>query len=166
MLPALYTLANEYVEAADALQNLDLDSQTISDTLEGLSGDLETKCSNVAFVIRNMESLAEQIKQAEQQMAARRKAIENRAGHVREYLKFNMERTGISKIDSPYFRISLRQNPVSVVVDNEGSIPCEFFRYPEAPPPSVDKKAIKAAIEAGEEVNGAHLERGTSLIIK
>jgi len=85
---------------------------------------------------------------------------------VREYLKFNMERTGISKIDSPYFRISLRQNPVSVVVDNEGSIPCEFFRYPEAPPPSVDKKAIKAAIEAGEEVNGAHLERGTSLIIK
>lgn len=166
MLPALYELASEFIEASNALQNLDLDDETIRDTLEGLQYPVEQKCSNVAFVIRNMESLAEQIKQAEQQMAARRKAIENRAANVRKYLLQNMERCGISKIESPYFKISIKNNPASVVVDDAGAIPCEFYRYPEAPPPAPDKKLIKETIESGVDVPGVHLERGTSLVIK
>ena len=166
MLPALYTLADEYIGAANALQNLDLDDQTIADTLESLAGEIEVKSTNVSFVIRNMESLAEQIKQAEQQMASQGKAIENRAENVRKYLLINMERCGISKIESPYFKISVKQNPASVVIDNEGQIPCEFYRYPEAPPPAPDKKAIKSAIESGIDVPGAHLERIIRVEIK
>lgn len=166
MLPALYELASEYKEVSDKLHDMQLDEITIADTLESIGGDLETKCSNVAFVIRNMESLAEQIKQAEEQMATRRKAIDNRAANVKQYLLQNMERCGISKIESPYFKISIRNNPASVVVDDAGAIPCEFYRYPEAPPPSPDKKLIKTAIESGVDVPGVHLERGTSLSIK
>lgn len=166
MLPALYELASEYVEAANKLQNLELDEETIRDTLEGLQFPIEQKATNVAFVIRNMESLAEQIKQAEQQMVARRKAIEKRAENVREYLLRNMERCGISKIESPYFKISIRQNPGSVVIDDAGQIPCELYRYPEAPPPEPDKKAIKAMIESGQEVSGAHIEKTTRVEIK
>lgn len=166
MLPALYKLADEYCEAENKLQNLELDDQTISDTLEGMSGEIETKASNVAFVIRNMESLAEQIKQAEQQMASRRKALENRADNVRQYLLTNMERCGISKIESPWFKISVKQNPEKVVIYDAGAIPCELYRYPEAPPPEPDKKAIKAAIESGNDVPGVHLERTKRLEIK
>lgn len=166
MLPALYELTSEYLEASNALQNLDLDDETIRDTLEGLQFPVEQKCQNVAFIIRNMEVLADQIKQAEQQMAARRKAIENRAANVREYLLRNMERCEISKIESPYFKISIRNNPASVVVDDAGQIPCEFYRYPEAPPPTPDKKLIKEAIESGIDVAGVHLERTKSIQIK
>lgn len=166
MLPALYELVSEYKDASEKLQDMQLDEQTIADTLESIGGDLETKCNNVAFVIRNMESLAEQIKQAEDQMAARRKAIENRAANVREYLLRNMVLCGISKIESPWFKISIRSNPVSVVIDDAGKIPCEFYRYPEAPPPSPDKKLIKAAIESGRDVPGVHLEKTHSLSIK
>lgn len=166
MLPTLYELAYEFIEASNTLQNLDLDEDTIRDTLEGLQYPVEQKAQNVAFVIRNMESLAEQIKQAEEQMATRRKAIENRAANVKQYLLQNMERCGISKIESPYFKISIRNNPASVVVDDAGAIPSEFYRYPEAPPPSPDKKLIKQVIESGVDVPGVHLERGTSLSIK
>lgn len=166
MLPALYELVSEYKEVSDKLHDMQLDEQTIADTLEGIGGDIETKCSNVAFVIRNLESLAEQIKQAEQQMASRRKAIENRAANVREYLLRNMERCEISKIESPYFRISIRNNASSVVIDDAGLIPCEFYRYPDAPPPAPDKKLIKDAIESGVAIQGCHLERTKSLSIK
>lgn len=166
MLPALYTLADEYIEAANALQNLELDDQTIADTMESLAGEIEVKATNIAFVIRNMESLAGQIKQAEQQMAVRRNAIENRAENIRKYLLMNMERCGISKIESPYFKISLKQNPASVFIDNPEMIPCEFYMYPEAPPPAPDKKAIRKAIESGIDVPGAHLERITRVEIK
>ena len=165
-LPALYQLAAEYRQAQSDLIDLDLDEQTIADTLEGLSGTLEAKATNVGFMIRNLEGLAFQIKDAEVAMAARRKAIENRAEAIRAYLLNNMVACNISKIESPYFALTVRKNPAKVVIDDAGAIPCDLYRYPEAPPPEPDKKAIKAAIESGVSVAGAHLEQGVSLQIK
>ena len=122
-LPALYTIADQYLQDVANLQDLELDPQTVADTLEGLQGDLETKATNVAMFVRNLESLVDQIKQAEATTATRRKAIEQRAEHVREYLLSKMQRTGISKIESPWFKIAIRNNPPSVVVDHPSRIP-------------------------------------------
>lgn len=163
---ALYQLADEYAVAVQRLSDLELDDQTIADTLEGLQGALEIKATNVAMFARNLEAAAEQIRQAESAMAARRKAIENRAGRIREYLMVNMEKAGISKIECPYFRIAVRENPPAVVIDMQGEIPQEFMKQPEPPPPSPDKKAIAEAIKAGRSVPGAHLERGKRIEIK
>ena len=163
---ALYVLADEYLQAAQQLADLELDPQTVADTLEGLSGDLEVKATNVAMFARNLEASAEAIKGAEAQMAARRKSIENRAASIRDYLKAQMERTGISEIASPYFKLAIRKNPPAVVIDAASQIPAEFMRQPETPPPAPDKKAIGAAIKAGREVAGAHTEASTRLEIK
>lgn len=162
----LYTIADSYLQDVAKLQDLDLDPQTIADTLEGMAGDLEVKATNVAMFIRNLESLCDQIKQAEAAMAARRKAIETRAESIREYLLTNMVRTGITKIESPYFKIALRNNPPSVVVDDPTAIPAKYMRQAEAPPPAPDKKEIKAAIEFGENVPGARLVTKQSVTIK
>lgn len=163
---ALYQLADEYAVAVQKLSDLDLDDQTITDTLEGLAGALELKATNVAMFARNLEATAESIKQAESQMAARRKAIENRANSIREYLKVNMEKAGISKIECPHFKLAIRENPPAVVIDMPGEIPEAFMRQPEPPPPAPDKKAIGEALKAGQVVPGAHLERGKRLEIK
>ena len=163
---ALYVIADEYLADLHKLHELDLDPQTVADTLEGLSGALEVKATNVAMFARNLEASAEAIKGAEAQMAARRKAIENRAAGVREYLKAQMERTGISEIASPHFKLAIRKNPAAVVIDAASQIPAEFMRQPEPPPPAPDKKAIAAAIKAGKEVPGAHTEQSTRLEIK
>lgn len=162
---ALYQLAGEYREAADRLHDLDLDEQTIADTLEGLAGALEAKATNVAFVVRNLEALAEQIKVAEGEMTKRRKAIENRAERIRSYLQMNMERCGISKIESPYFVLSIRSNPESVDVIDEAAIPADYLReIPARYEP--DQKLIKQSIKDGFEVPGCALKRTQSLQIK
>lgn len=167
MTTSLYSLASEYQSAAERLADLELDEQTIADTLEGLSGELEVKATNVAMFVRNLESSAEAIKAAEGEMAKRRKSIESRADRIRQYLKDNMDRTGISKIESPYLSLVIKKNPPSVVIDAESQIPAEFFKAPPPPPPpSVDKKAIADAIKAGKEVPGAHMQAGTRLEIK
>ena len=154
----LYELAGEYRQAAIALSDMDLDETTIKDTLEGLSGDLEKKATNVAFFVRNLEATADQIKLAEKQMADRRKAMETRAERIREYLKTNMEIAGISEISCPHFKLAIRKNPPSVVIDAESQIPADYFSQPETPPPQVDKKLIAKAIKDGFEVPGAHLD--------
>ena len=166
-LPALYTVADRYLQDLEKLSDLDLPEEVVRDTIEGLQGDMQEKCTNVAAFIRNTESLADQIKQAEQAMAARRKALESRADRIRQYLLENMQRTGITKIDSPWFKIALANNPPSVVVDDEDTLK---FAYPEfvkvVTTESLDKAAINEAIKAGQIVEGAHLVQAERVTIK
>lgn len=163
---ALYQLSDLYLADLQRLAELDLDEQTVTDTLEGLSGELEVKATNVAMFARNLEASAEAIKGAEAQMAARRKAIENRAGRLRQYLKDNMERTGILKIEGPHFALSIKKNPPAVHVEAQELVPAEFFNQAPPPPPALDKKRVGEALKAGKDVPGCRLDQGTRLEIK
>lgn len=165
-MTSLYVLANDYRDAALQMADMDLPANVIADTLEGLAGELEVKATNVAMFIRNLESTAASIKEAEAEMAKRRKALEARADFLHRYLLDNMQRTGIQKIECPYFKLSVRDNPQSVVIDSPDLIPADFMRQPEPPPPAPDKKAIAEALKAGQDVPGAHLERTQRLEIK
>ena len=165
-MTALYELAAEYRADAEKLADMDLDEQTLADTLEGLGGELEVKAQNVIMFTRNLEATAAAIKEAEAQMAARRKALENRAAGLRRYVLENMQFAGIQKIECPFFKLSIRDNPAAVEIYEPGLIPAQFMKQPEPPPPSPDKTAIKAAITAGTEVPGAKLTKGTRLEIK
>lgn len=162
----LYVLAQEYRAAAEQLSELDMDAQTIADTLESLSGDLETKAVAVAMFARNLEASADAIKQAEKDMAGRRKVIENKAEHLRAYLLNCMQATQISKIECPYFVLTIKKNPPAVVIQDEAQIPAEFMRHPAPPPPVIDKKALGEALKAGREIQGATLAADVRLDIK
>lgn len=163
---ALYQIADAYLADIARLQDTDLDEQTIADTIEAMGGDLETKATNVAMFIKNLDASAEQIKAAEKAMAERRKSIEHKAEHIRNYLLSNMVRTGITKIECPYFAISVRKNPPSVVVDDESSIPDTYFDTPPPPARVLNKNRLKDDLKNGAVIDGAHLESGSSLQIR
>ena len=162
----LYEISAEYRHAADKLAELDLDEVTLADTLESISGDLTTKSQNVAFVIRNLEAAAEQIGVAIEAMQARAQAITKRADRVREYLLQNMQMAGVQKIECPYFKLAVRDNPPKVVVDDEAQVPKAYFTDPPPPPQKLDKKLIAQAMKDGNDVPGCRLERGKRLEIK
>ena len=165
-MTSLYDIAAEYRQTADKLADLDLDEQTIDDTLEGMSGALEVKAQNVVMFARNLEATATAIKEAETAMAARRKAIENRAAGLRRYALSAMQVAGVQSIECPYFKLSVRKNPPAVEVFDAAQIPAQFMRTPEPPPPAPDKKAITEAIKAGQEVPGARLVSGERLEVR
>lgn len=163
---ALYQISDAYLADVRKLEELDLDEQTFLDTLESLSGDLEVKATNVAMFIKNLESNAAAIKQAEEAMSKRRKAQEDKAKRIKEYLLENMLRTGVSKIECPYFTLSIRKNPPSVEVLMSSSIPDEYFDIPEPQPPVLNKKRLAEDLKAGVVIEGARLAQGNSLQIK
>jgi hypothetical protein len=165
-MTALFELAHQYREAADKLADLELDAQTVKDTLDSMSGELEVKAGATAAVIRNMEALAVQIKEAEALMAQRRKAIESRAASLSAYLLANMAHAGIQSVETPYFAIKVRNNPPSVEVYDEAMVPGEFLRQPPPRKPEPDKTAIKAALQKGVDVQGARLVQGSRVEIK
>ncbi len=165
-MPSLYVLAGEYRAIEQKLLDSDLDETTIADTLEGAAGDLEEKAVNVAMFIRNLESSADQIDIAIKQMQERKKAIENKADSIKKYLLENMQRTGINKIESPYFSVQLKKNPPSVVIDNESYINEKYKVTKTVTTTSIDKESIKLAIKNGEIVTGAHIEQKERIEIK
>lgn len=165
----LFEIAREYRHITDVLLDTGVDEQTLTDTLSGEAWPLELKAQNYGFVIRNLESTAASIKEAEKQMAERRKAIERRAAALVERLKTGLEIAGVQKLECPHFALTIKKNPPAVDVWDERQIPAEFMRTPEPPPPPApvpDKAAIKAAIAAGRDVPGAQMAQGTRLEIK
>ena len=164
-MTALYLLTNEYRAAAMALSELDIDAQTVADTLEGLSGELEVKAQSVGHMVRAFEADAEACKAWAKTASERAKAIEARADALRSYLHRCMEAAGIQKIEGPGIALGFRKSS-AVVIDGADLIPPEYMRQPEAPPPAPDKAAIAAALKAGESVPGAHIEQRTNLTIK
>lgn len=163
---SLYQIAAEHRQMVERLMDTNDDEQVIADTIEAESFPLEVKAQNVAYAIRTMEATASAIKDAEKQMADRRKAIENRAQRIREYLQTCMEIAGKSKIECPHFALAIKTNPPSVDVFEPGLIPAEYMKLPEPPAPTIDKVAIKEAIKAGKEVPGALLVQAKRLEIK
>jgi hypothetical protein len=161
----LYELKAAYQHEAALLADLDLDPQTLADTLESLSGDLETKATNTIFVARNLRATADAIKQAEAAMSARRKAMEARADALELRVFNTMLETGIQKIESPYFALKIANNPASVDVFDSLQVPPDYMR--EVPATyAPDKALIKKALIDGYNVPGARLVQGQRLAIK
>lgn len=162
----LFEIAKEYRHIADVLMDAGCDEQTLSDTLEAEAWPLELKAQNYGFVIRNLEASAAAIKEAEAAMAARRKMIEKRSAALLERLKTGMEIAGVTELSCPYFSIKVKKNPPAIDVWDEKQVPAKYLVQPAPPPPSIDKKAIKADIDAGIEVPGAMKVQATRLEIK
>lgn len=164
-MTSLALIAQEYRSAAMALADLDLDPQTIADTLEGLSGDLEVKAQAVAHMVRSFEADAAACEAWGRDAITRSKAIGARADRLREYLRMNLEAADIQKIEGPGICIGWRKSS-AVVVHQEELLPAEYLRQALPPPPEPDKKAIGAALKDGKDVPGAHLEHRRSLQIR
>lgn len=165
-MTSLYQLTGQRLALQAKLEALDLDQQTIDDTLESESGELEAKIADYGFVIRNMDAMVEATETEARRIAELAKSRRLRVEAVKAWLLQNMQACGISKIECPAFSLALRNNPASVVVDDETALPAEFMVQPPAPAPRPDKKAIAAVLKAGAVVLGAHLEQSQRLEIK
>ncbi len=162
----LYDIGQDYLQALDLFTDpeADIPMDAVMDTLEGIEGQMQDKAVNVAKFMQNLVASAKAIKEAEQQMARRRKAIENRATWFKEYLKNNMESAGITKIESPWFNLAIQKNPEAVEIFDETSLPDEFKS--EVVTVKIDRSAIKQALQDGVGVSGAMLTRGNRLAIR
>lgn len=161
----LYEISAQYRADVAKLEELDLDDQTFSDTLEALAGDLEAKAVNVIFYAKNLDATADAIKKAEEDMAARRKVLQRRSDRLREYVKHNMLTAGISKISCDYFQLAIQNNPPSVEIFDSAQLPADYLR--EIPAKfEPDKALIAKAIKDGFDVAGAKLNQSQRLVIK
>lgn len=131
--------------------------------------EFDNKAENVAQYIKNLVAESEAIAAEVKKLNARKKSKDNKIERLKNYLKDCMNQTGRSKIETAKVVLSIRNNAESVKIADEkafinsmaDSRP-EFFRLK----PEISKTEIKKALQNGEQINGAVLERSQSVIIK
>ena len=162
-MSTLYELTNDYLTLLDMAEDPDIDPQAFADTLEALGGELEMKADGYARVMKQLEGISATVKYEYKRLENRAKTIDKNIARMKQALQDSMIATGKTKFKTDLFSFTVRKNPASVVIDHETSIPPEFL-IPQDP--KIDKKAIKAAIDRGDNITFAHLEQGESLIIR
>lgn len=164
----LYEIANDYVALMQAIENDELPEEAVADTLEAISGELETKADNIACLLKNLDAECVAIKAEEARLAERRKAKENMHDRIKQYLSEVLQRTGIDKVETARNIITFRKSE-SVELDDD-----TFFEWAvnnrsdlltySAPKPN--KTEIKKALKAGTEIVGAQIVSKQNIQVK
>lgn len=169
-MSALYQLSESKLQALQIIDDMisegcsDAEMQEAYALLNQLDENFQEKAVNVAMYVRNLETESAAIAEAEKEMSARKKALNNKADRLKNYLLSEMQRTQTKQIKCPYFVLSLRKTPASVRIAPNAVIP-EFLLAPPKPQ-EADKRAIKESIEKGLVIEGVTLESGETLSIK
>ena len=158
----LYEIKEEYRHALAELT--DTEDEAVVDTLDALKGELQVKATNIIQYTQEMTATIQAMKDAEKNMAARRKSLENKKKRIQEYVKSVMEESNILKVETPEMEISIVNNPPKVVVETEEIIPEEYFD--EVTVMKLDKAKLKAALKDDPSIMGAKLVQETRLKIK
>jgi predicted nuclease with TOPRIM domain len=146
------------------IQESDEISPETMDELEKVDDDIKEKAKSIAGFIKNLEAESKAINEAILSMEKRASSIDKKIENLRVYLKDNLEKCNIQKINSPWFDIMIRTNPHSVVIQNDALIPNDYFSTKEVR--SINKIALKSAIMGGMSIPGALLTQNTRLEIR
>ena len=161
-MASLYEISTAYLEVLENLEE-DENGEINLLPLEDVNAELSDKLENVSLYIKNCKAMAKSIKEEEDNLYARRKAYENKAERLKEYLALCMQIVGASRFESARVKLSFRSSEAVEITDMD-EIPSDFMVEKVSVAP--DKNAIKAAIKNGIYIPGAEIVRKENLQIK
>lgn len=157
---------NIYEINSEILKLVDPETGEISDyeAFEALNMERDEKIENVALWIKELIAEAKAIRDEEKALAERRKAAENKAERLREYLETALAG---QKFKTPKVVVSYRETEVVNVSDGfvewaKQNAP-GYLNYSD---PTPSKILIKDAIKNGEKIPYATIEKNNTLQIK
>lgn len=158
----LYEITREAQELAFLLETDELTPELEAALLIN-QDQLQTKAGNYAKVIANIQSDADAIDAEIKRLKAMKETKDRSINRLKEALRDAMLVSGIDKIESSLFKLSLRRSE-AVEVDVVEALPNAFQNVKNVV--TADKVAIKEAIKRGENVMGARIIENFNLQIK
>ena len=164
----LYEIDNEIREFLDKmLDAVDEETGEVMEIdpseLERLNEARDQKIENIALYIKNLEADAKAIKEEEKNLKERRERAEKKADRLRDLLAMSMNNAGETKFNTARCAISFRSSKSVVITDlyliDEAYVKKTIDIKP-------DKTAIKKALEAGEDIEGAYIEEKQNIQVK
>jgi hypothetical protein len=158
----LYQITQEAQYLAALLETEELTPELEAELLINQE-QLQTKGINYAKVIANYQSEADQIDAEIKRLKTMKESRDKKVTWLTESLKKAMLVSGIEKIESPLFKISLRRSE-AVEVEIPEALPVDW--QVKKVTITADKVAIKKAIKEGYSITGARLVENFNVSIK
>lgn len=150
-----------------ALDRIEVDEETgeiiNAADLDAVEAEAREKLESTALYVRELNAEADALKDEIERLTDRRRSLEKRSTFLKGLMLQGIDALGATKLKTPMVTISVRTSKaVELDADALGKIPESFVRVKR----EADKTAIKAAIEGGFEVPGAHLVENRSLTMR
>lgn len=181
----LYEISNQITAFLAAYEAGEIPEEAFADTLEGLEGLLSDKLDDCACAYKGLIAEAKEIKAEETALAARRKAKENEAARLADYIDRCLKDSageGVkpARVETARNVLSYRAsesvdvpNMESVVLwiqahEGEviGNVTVDADKFLKWKDPELSKTEIKAALKAGLVIPGATVKKSLNLQIK
>ena len=163
---SLYNITDKFIEIMDKVQDGEITEEEYNELGQELAVALQNKSIGIIGYIQNKEALIDAVDTQIKRLQELKKAESNSIDKFKQYVKENMEKLGIQKLETEIGKMSITKNPLSIEIQNEDEIPAEFKQ--EVVTTKIDKTAIKNYFkETGEIVPGVRIiSVKTSLRIK
>lgn len=160
----LYELDNEYLDFISAIENGTIPEDAIEDTLEMLDADYKDKLDNTICAIKNLTGEAKMIGEEIKALTARKKAKENSADYLKDYISRSMQCRGETSFESARNKVAFRKSERLVIADEAAFAK----KYPEFATftPQINLTDVKTAVKSGESFDGADIMEVQNIQIK
>ena len=159
---AKMTLFEIETAIGQALNNLTVDEETGEvkgyEELEKLQADKQEKIENIGKYIINLGAEAKALEEQEKKFAKRKQSAKKKAEYLKGLLSLSLDGQAYKSTE---IQISFRKSE-SLLIDDIGLIGDDYITYE----PNVNKTALKAAIKAGEDIKGCHIETKNNIQVK
>ena len=147
-----------------AVQEKDLDPETLKDTLESLELPRNEKLDNVATWIEQNQMNANYYSEKAKKYEAEAKKYKNKNNYLMEFLTQAIDDSSQKEIRTKNHILKPRNYKDSVIVEETKKLPIDYVIRTEAIRP--DKKKIYEDLKAGKSISGAHLKPNRKTVIK
>ena len=134
-------------------QDPDLDEQTLTDTVEGLT-DLHEILAAIVRAALADEALATGLKGRIAEMQERLERLQERAVKRRQIVKDTMVELDLKKLTAPDFSVSIRPGMPALLVIDEAAVPSIYWEPRE---PRLDRQGLLVELKQGAEITGVTL---------
>lgn len=163
---SLYEINNDFIQVLENGFLVDEETGEITfkeDALNDLDLEFNQKVDNIACYIKDIESLNQAIKDEKKALDERLKMNDRKVENLKKYVSSSLKMRDMNKLETARNKITFRKSK-SVNVINESLLADEYFT--EKITKTVNKTAIKKAIESGLTVDGAEIKENRNVVIK
>jgi len=156
----LYEINGKIAQLSEMLSEGEIDEEIYNDTLENLGGAVAVE--EVLKAIRNKQAEAELFEAEADKFTEKKKKAEKAVDSLKKMLLTYLNNTGQNKLKTGLFCVS-KGSSKSASITDESLIPAEYLIEQ---PAKIDKKAILAALKAGDSIQGAEIKESEYITIK
>jgi hypothetical protein len=169
MSNSLYNLTNEFAAVVNHLEEMELDSEVLQDTLDSLQAPIEEKVENIVKYMKSLEALADAKKLEAKRLSDSASSDLKKVEWFKNYMADNLKKANITKLQAGIFSLGWRKGTEVVQIDETKTPTADeaphLYLYQE--PKFIGKTDLKKLIKEGKEIPGVSVVRNPdSLVVK